>query len=186
DGAVAALRLTDAAGRQDEIDGAEGVLNAVGMMLDAARMEQKTGLGGAPPLGGLTDRAFGNTSDISGARDGPLPTVLRDCVEPDSQRVDEVVIEPVVFDHHLQDRGKQRGVASRLDRQVEIAGTRNRRYARILDDDLRALFARLPQVIGGDWRALGDVRTRDPDHFAADHVGPWVRRTNDAERFLVR
>ena len=73
-----------------------------------------------------------------------------------------------------------------LHRQIQIAGAGDRRDARILDDDLRALLARLPDVVGRDRRALGDVRAGDPDHVGADHVGPRVRRAVDAERLLVR
>ena len=73
-----------------------------------------------------------------------------------------------------------------LDRQEQIAGARDRRDPRILDDDLRALLARLPDVVRGDRRALGDVGARDPDDLGADHVGPRIRRAIDAERLLVR
>ena len=52
--------------------------------------------------------------------------------------VDELVIEPVVLDHQMQDAVEQRHVAARLDRQEQIAGARDRRDARIDDDDLRA------------------------------------------------
>ena len=97
----------------------------------------------------------------------PLPAVLGDLLEADRVRVDERVIEPVALDHELQHAGEQRRVAPRLHRQVQIAGARHRRDARILDDDLRALLARLPDVVGGDRRALGDVRAGDPDHLGA-------------------
>ena len=108
-----------------------------------------------------------------------------DLLEPDGVRVDERVIEPVALDHDLQHAGEQRGVASRLDRQVQVAGARHRRDARILDDDLRALLARLPDVVGRDRRTLGDVRPGHPDHVGADHVGPRIGRAVDAERLLV-
>ncbi len=88
-------------------------------------------------------------------------------------------------DHQLQHAGKQRRVTARAHREKQIAGAGDRRHARILDDDLRALLARLPQVVGGDRRALGDVRPGDPDHRAADHVGPWIGHAIDAECLLV-
>ena len=49
-----------------------------------------------------------------------------------------------------------------LTGRIQIAGARHRRDARVLDDDLRALLARLPDVVGRDRRALGDVRARRP------------------------
>ena len=101
-------------------------------------------------------------------------------------RVDEGAIEPVALDHDLQHAGKQRRVASRLHRQVQVAGTSRRCDPRVLDDDLRALLARLPDVVRGDGRTLGHVRSGHPDHVGPDHVGPRVRRAIDAERLLVR
>jgi hypothetical protein len=77
----------------------------------------------------------------------PLRAVLGDLLEADVCVVDERVIDPVALDHDLQHAGEQRRVAARLHRQIEIAGARDRRDARILDDDLRALLARLPDVV---------------------------------------
>jgi hypothetical protein len=73
------------------------------------------------------------------------------------------VIEPAALDHDLQHAGEQGGVASGLHGQVQIARPGRGRDARILDDDLRALLARLPDVIGGDRRTFGDIRPGDPD-----------------------
>ncbi len=91
-----------------------------------------------------------------------------------------------MLDHQVQHAGEQRGVAPGLHRQEQIAGARDRRDARILDDDLRALLARLPEIVRRDRRALGDVRPGDPDDVRADHVGPGIGRAVDAERLLVR
>ena len=86
----------------------------------------------------------------------------------------------------LQHAGEERRVAARLDRQEQVARARDRRDARVLHDHLRALLARLPDVVRRDRRALGDVRAGDPDHVGADHVRPRVGRAVDAEGFLVR
>jgi hypothetical protein len=99
---------------------------------------------------------------------------------------DEVVIDPAALDHDLQHAGEERRVAAWLDRQVQVAGSGDRRDAWILDDDPGALLACLPDVVRGDRRALGDVRPGDPDHLGADHVRPGIRRAIDAERLLVR
>ena len=99
---------------------------------------------------------------------------------------DERMIEPVALDHDLQYASEQRRIPPRLDGQVQIAGAGRGRDPRILNDDLRALFARLPDVVRGNRRAFGDVRARHPDDVRAHHVGPGVRRAVDAEGFLVR
>src|SRR5262249_4490949 len=52
-------------------------------------------------------------------------------------------------------------------------------------DDARSVLASLPDVVGGDRRALGDVRAADPHHLGPDHVRHGVRRAVDAERLLV-
>ena len=139
-----------------------------------------------PPFGGLHQRTLRHAGHLRGPRQRPLAAVLGDLLEADRVRVDERVIEPVALDHDLQHAGEQRRVAPRFHRQVQIAGASSRRDARILDDDLRALLARLPDVVRRDRRAFGDVRSCDPDHLGPDHVGPRVRRAVDAERLLVR
>ena len=93
------------------------------------------------------------------------------CLEADGVLRDEVVVEPVVLDHQVQDAVEQRDVAAGLDRQEQVAGARERRDARIDDDDLGAVLARLPDVVGGDRRALGDVGAADPDHLGLEDVG---------------
>ena len=104
DRAVAALRLADAAGREHEVDRAERVLHAVGVVLDAARVEQEARLRGAPQLGGLAERALGHAGDLRGARERPLLAVLGDRVEADGVRVDELAIDPAVLDHQVRAR----------------------------------------------------------------------------------
>ncbi len=67
--------------------------------------------------------------------------VRRDLLEADGVLLDERMIEPVVFDHQVQDAVKQGDVAAGLDGQEQIAGARQRCDARIDDDDLAAVLA---------------------------------------------
>ena len=156
------------------------------MVLDTAGMEEEARFRRAPPFGRLHQRTLRHAGDLRGPRQRPLAAVLGDLLESDRVRVDECVIEPVALDHDLQHAGEQRRVAPRFHWQVQVAGASSGRDARILDDDLRALFARLPDVVRGDRRAFGDVRAGDPKDFGPDHVGPGIRRAVDAERLLVR
>ena len=185
DGAVAALRFADAAGGEHQVDRAQDVLHAIGVMLDATRVEQKARARGAPPLGRLRDGALGHAGDLRRPRQRPLPAVVGDLVETGRVGLDERAVDPVALDHDLEDAGKQRRVPARLDGQVQVARARHRRDARVLHDDLRALLAGLPDVVGRDRRALRDVRTGDPDDLGAHHVGPRVGRAIDAEGLLV-
>src|SRR6187200_336970 len=186
DGAVAALRLADSPGREHEVDRAERVLHAVRMVLDATGVKEEARLRGTPPLGGQHQGTLRHAGHLRGPRQRPLPAVLCDLLETHRVRIDERVIQPVALDHDLQHAREQGRVAPRLHRQVQIAGPSGRCDTRILDDDLRALLARLPHVVGGNGRTFGDVRAGDPDHVGAHHVGPRVRRAVDAERLLVR
>ena len=134
------------------------------------------------------DRALGHAGDLGGrARASTACSTRRPASKPTVCCVDEVAIDPVVLDHQVaarRRRAPRRGPG--LTGRIQIARARDRRDARILDDDLRALLARLPDVVRRDRRALGDVRAGDPDHVGADHVGPRVGRAIDAERLLVR
>lgn len=94
--------------------------------------------------------------------------------ETDRMSFDKVVIEPVAFDHEVKNPVKERRVASGLDRQEQIAGSSQGSDAGIDDDDLCAILARLPYVIGRDRGAFRDVRAADPDYFGLKNIRPWV------------
>ena len=185
DGAVAAVGTADTPGRKHQIDRAKRVLHAVRVVLDAAGMEQKTRARLRPHFGRLFDRAAGHAGDLGRLFDRPFAAVRRHRVEARRVRGDELLIDPVVLDHDLQHSGEERRIAAGLHGQEQIAGPCDGGQARILDDDPRAMLARLPQIIGGDRRAFGHVRPRDPDHVRADHVGPGIGGAIDAECFLV-
>ena len=140
------------------------VLHAVRVVLDAAGVQQEAGLRRAPPLGRLPDRPLGDAGHLGRPPRRPLAARARPpASKPTVCCVDEVVVEPVVLDHQVQDAVEQGGVAARLDRQEQVAGAGERRDARIDDDDLRARARAPARVVGGDRRALGDVGAADPD-----------------------
>src|SRR5215467_8969516 len=85
----------------------------------------------------------------------------------------------------MQDAVEKRNVASGFDWQKEVAGAGNRRDARVDDDDFRAAFARLPDIVGRNRRAFGDVRAADPDDLRAQDIAPWVCRAVNAEGLLI-
>src|SRR5262249_32679331 len=144
DGGIAAALAPDAPGSQHDVDCAEDVLDAMRVMLDAARMQEEARFRRSPNFGCLPDRALGDAGDFRRARGSPLVDVRGDGIETNGVVVDEVMIEPVVLDHQAQNAVKKGDVAPGLDREKQIRGARNRRDSRIDDDDLRAVFARLP------------------------------------------
>ena len=107
------------------------------------------------------------------------------CSKPTVWLLDEVVVEPVVLDHQVQDAGEQGGVAARLDRQDQVAGAGERRDARIDVDDPGPVLAGLPDVARRDRGALGDVGAADPDDLGERDVAHRVGGPVDAERLLV-
>src|SRR5688572_6072859 len=66
DGGVTAVRLADATGRQHEIDAGQHVLDALALMFNAARVQQKTGFGRPPPFRGLQDFLLHNAGGALG------------------------------------------------------------------------------------------------------------------------
>ena len=155
-------------------------------MLDAARVQQEARLRPCPttpPLDGSSRSAMPVTSAVR--RGVQSWTCSATFSKPTVCSRDEIVIEPVVLDHQVQDAVEQRDVAAGLDGQEQIAGAGDRRDARIDDDDLRAVLAGLPDVVGRDRRALGDVGAADPDDLGGQNVGPRIGRAIDAEGLLV-
>ena len=144
DRAVAALRFSDPAAGEHEVDRAQRILNAVGVMFDAARMEEEACLRGSPPFGSLPDRSLGDAAHLRGSRRRPLRTVTSHDIESHRVCVDELAIDPVMLDHQIEDAGEKRRIASRLHRQVQVACTSDRGNPWILYDDLCALFPCLP------------------------------------------
>ena len=133
DRGVAAVRLADAPGGKHEVDAGQNVLDALALVLDPARMQQKTGLGRSPPFRGLQDFLLRDT----GGALGPFEVVgfdrLLRLLKTTRVVGDEIVVEPVVLDELMQDRAVKRGIAARPDRQMQIGGagdgcqTRDRR-----------------------------------------------------------
>ena len=150
DGAVAAALAADAPGGQYHVDRPEHVLHALAVMLDAASVHQKTGFGGAPPLGGLANGRLADAGHFGGAPRRPLLDVFGHLVETAGVIADEGVIEPVVLDHQMKDAVEQGHVATGLDGQIQVAGAGQRGDARIHHDDAGTVLARLPDIAGGD------------------------------------
>src|SRR4029079_11368121 len=94
---VAAALAADAAGRGDQVERGQAVLDPFGMMLDAARVEQKARLRRAPHLGRAHDHRCGN------ARNGrrmlrcvPLYDPF-DRIPSRGMRGDELAVDPAAL-----------------------------------------------------------------------------------------
>jgi hypothetical protein len=85
----------------------------------------------------------------------------------------------------VQDAVEECNVTARFDRQKQIASASNRRDARIHDDNLRAVLARLPNIVRSYGSALGNIRPANPNYFGLRNVRPWIRRAINAKGFLI-
>src|SRR5947207_4647465 len=135
-------------------------------MFDTASVKEKTRLGLAPPLGGLTNGAFGNAAHFCGVTRSPLLHVFGHRIKAYRVRIDEAVIEPVVFDHQVQNAVEQSDIAPGLDRQKQVTRSCNWSDSRIDDDNLRAVLSGLPHIIGRNRSAFGNVSSADPNDFS--------------------
>src|SRR5207302_4625522 len=76
DGRIAAIGPADASGGEDDVDGAQAVLHAVRVVLDAAGVQQEARPGRAPQLRRLADRLLGDAGHLGRAPRRPLLDVL--------------------------------------------------------------------------------------------------------------
>ena len=155
DGGVAAALAADSARRQHHVDGAKAVLDAVAVVLDAAGVQEEARRRRAPQLRRPPDGALGDPRHLGGAARRPVADLLRHLVETDGVLADEIVVEPVVFDHQVQDAVEQGDVAAGFHGEVEIAVRHGGGDARIDHDDF-----------GRRTRALPDVMRRYRGHSA--------------------
>ena len=181
----AAAGLAELAGGEAEVDRGKDVVDAFGLLLDAAGVQQHPGRRGAPPLGGLLDARRRHAGDVRRPCGVISPTAAAACVEVDRVRVDELVIEPVVRDELVEHGAEQRRVRAGSHREEQVGGAGKRDDAGVLDDQLGATVAGAPDVARRDRERLGDVRPRDPHHVGERDVAPRVRGAIDAERLLV-
>src|SRR5690606_26391888 len=78
---VATVWASDASRGQHDVDRAEHVRHAVRVVFEAAGVHQKAGLGGAPPLGGYSNRLLRDAGHLGGAPRGPGPDLLAHALE---------------------------------------------------------------------------------------------------------
>ena len=132
------------------------------------------------------DRALRHAGHLGGARERPLAAVRGDlrrsrrCAASMNSRS----IQPrsiMICSTPANSAASRPGLTGRYRSQVRAIGVIRGSWMMMRG----ALLARLPEVVGGDRRALGDVRAGDPDHLGADHVGPRIGGAIDAERLLV-
>ena len=130
-------------------------------------------------------RAAGHAGDLGRPARGHVGDGRGGLVEADGVGVDEVVVEPVVADQLVEHGAEQRRVGARAHGEEQVGGAGERHDPGVLDDQLGAAVAGLPDVARGDRERLGDVRPGDPHDIGQRDVAPRVGAAVDAERLLV-
>ncbi len=80
----------------------------------------------------------------------------------------------------------QGAVAAWTYGQEEVGGAGDGGDAGINDDDFATVVACLPDIVGEDGEALGDIRAGENQRLGLRDVLPWVGTTIDAKGHLVR
>ncbi len=186
DHGIAAAFAADAPAGHDQVDRGDAVIHALGVVLDAAGMQQETGWRRAPHLGGADDHLRRHAGNPGGILRRVLLHRLGKRLEAGGVLRDEVAVDPAALDHDVQHAVEDADVAAGAHRNEQVGIASDRRHARIEDDQLAAVLARLPQVVGGDGSALGDVRARGQDDLRFGDVGPGIGAAVDAENLLRR
>ena len=142
-------------------------------------------------------------------RDARLPLELlpglgqdfhADRVEARRVLLDEVLVDPAVFDEMPQHAIDECDVAARVDREELVREPRAEQRAsghggnpvpfepglphRIHDGDFRALPLRVVQILRRHRLIVRDVRTEEDDQVASDPIGVRTGGGRDPERFL--
>ena len=164
----------------------EDVVDALGVMLDAARVQQHGARRLRPQLGRLADA---RRRDADQLLDGFGRVVLDRARAPRRSRWCARAMKswstPPSRITTCRMAFISADVAPGPDRQVEVGGAGDRREPRIDDDQPRAAIARAPDVVGGDRAALGDVRAEHQHAVGRGDVGPRIGGAVDAERLQV-
>ena len=181
----AATGLAELARCKSEVDRRDDVVDALGVLLDTAGVEEHPRGCGAPPLRRLLDPRRRDARDPGGPIRRHLGDGRGSLVEANGVVVDEVVIEPVVADHLVEHGPEQRRVGAGADTEEQISRAGQRHDPRILDDQLGAPVAGLPDVARRDRERLGDVGPGDPNDVGEGDVAPRIGTAVDAEGLLV-
>src|SRR6185436_2029596 len=143
--AVATSWSADTAGRQDEIDVGQDIVDTVRMMFDSASMQKHRGF-----CATIESRCLNNpirrhacnlSSDLRGVAHHPclrlLPIV---CAQ-----IDEVLVDQLFLDQDVQHSIREGDISSRFQLQMEIALTSSCNFTRIDNDPTATVVALLPE-----------------------------------------
>ncbi len=109
DCAVSAAGAADSPRGQDDVDRPQDVDDPVTVLLHATGVHQVAGFRGAPELGRLSDRLLGDPGHRRRSACGVHSrTASATASNPHGVVSDELMVEPVVLDHQVEDPGVER------------------------------------------------------------------------------
>ena len=153
-------------------------------MFDAARVEQHRGLGRTPNLRRLQHTPRRYARDFLRQGGGVFPDEIADLVEVMRVFGDEALVDPAAFYQHVQNAVCQRAVAARPHGQEQVGRARERSYARVNDDDFRAVVPGAPDMVGENRETFGDIGAGDEQRSGERDVTPGIGRAVNPKNFL--
>ena len=151
----------DVSGCQRDVHDRRTVLDAFGLMLQSARVHQDRALGRADPARRFLNRLRWNACHFGRFAQVPLAGGCRDLVETGRVLTDEVTVFKAVTQDHVQHSQQQCEIGARTQGKIQISIARDRCHARIGDDQLSAVVAAAPDVVGGDGSTFADIGADD-------------------------
>src|ERR1035441_5070727 len=134
-------------------------------MLQSPSVHHDGSLRFANPARSLLDGLGWHTCHLSYRGEIPLPGGLGDGIKTRGVLANEFPILQAVTQNYMQHSHQQCEIGSRTQRKVEIRVARDGGHSRIGDDQLAAVIATSPDVVGCDRSAVADVRAnRSEEH----------------------
>lgn len=154
DGAVAGAGLADVAGGDAQVDDREAVLDALGVVFDAAGVPGHGLARAGEGTGDLDDLLGRDSAGLGGAGGRVLGDGRLDLVPAGGVGGEVGLVGQALGDDHVQDGVEEGGVGAGLDRDVDVGGAGDGRLARVHHDQGGAPVPGAPQVLGHHGEAL--------------------------------
>ena len=177
---------SDISGGQSNVDHRQAILHAFGLVLQSASVHHDGPLRFADPVRGLLDGLRRHACHFSHSCADPTLGGLGHGLKAGGVLVDEFAILQAVTQDDVQHSHQQCEIGARTQWKIEIGVARDGSHARIGDDQLAALVAAAPDVVGGDGSAFADVRADHEQYLRFRDLAPWNWASIDAERQFVR
>ena len=186
DGRVPAAWLANLASGQDQVDARQTVFRALGVMFNAAGVQEHGCRCCAPPLRRLDNGCRRHAGECCHALWGVVGDSLLHLLKALCVLRNKGVIDPATRYADVQQAIHKGTVASRTHRQKEVSRTCDRGHAWINDNDSGAVVAGPPDIVGEDRKTLANVDPSQDETLCQRDVAPRLSAPVDAKRHTIR